>query len=76
MVERSFRDWESEALVPDVGDAHGIEAVRRGLRAHRRFLIERAKRCGCFYVLMFEALGPRPELAQEFARAARATCAR
>src|SRR5688500_11779761 len=38
VVERSFRSWEAEILVPDVGDARGIEAVRRGLRAHRRFL--------------------------------------
>ncbi len=68
VVERSFRDWEAEVLLPDVGDAHGIEAVRRGLRAHRRFLIERGEALRLFYVLMFEALGPRPELAQEFAK--------
>ena len=55
-------------LVPDVGEATGIEAVRRALAAHRRFLTERGEDLRLFYVLMFEALGPRPELAEEFAR--------
>ena len=68
VVERAFESWEAEVLVPDVGEATGIEAVRRALAAHRRFLTERAEELRLFYVLLFEALGPRPELALEFAK--------
>jgi len=68
VVERAFESWETEVLVPDVGDATGIEAVRRALAAHRRFLTERTEDLRLFYVLIFEALGPRPDLAEEFAK--------
>lgn len=68
VCERAFADWQSDVLVPDVGEARGIEAVRRALRAHRRFLSERGGELRLFFVLMFEALGPRPDLAAEFAR--------
>jgi AcrR family transcriptional regulator len=68
VVARAFETWESEVLVPDVGDATGIEAMRRALAAHRRFLTEEAEALRLFYVLIFEALGPRPDLAQEFAK--------
>lgn len=67
VVERAFEQWETEVLVPDVGDATGIEAVRRALAAHRRFLTERGGALRLFYILIFEALGPRPDLAREFA---------
>lgn len=68
VVERAFAEWESDVLVPDVGRATGVEAMRRALAAHRRFLTERSEALRLFYLLMFEALGPHPELAQEFAR--------
>ena len=67
VVERAFEQWETEVLVPDVGDATGIEAVRRALAAHRRFLTERGGALRLFYILIFEALGPRPDLARAFA---------
>ena len=68
VVERAFQEWESDVLVPDVGDATGVQAMRRALAAHRRFLTERSEALRLFYLLMFESLGPHPELAQEFAR--------
>ena len=68
VVQRAFTRWETDALVPDVGDARGVEAIRRALRSHRRFLAEDAGTLRLLFVLMFEALGPRPELADEFAR--------
>jgi TetR/AcrR family transcriptional regulator, acrAB operon repressor len=68
VVERAFAEWQRDVLVPDVGSARGLEAVRRALRAHRRFLAERGGELRLFFVLMFEALGPRPDLAEEFAR--------
>ncbi len=68
VVERAFGSWETEVLVPAVGDATGVEAMRRALAAHRRFLVERTAALRLFYILVFEALGPRPELAQELAR--------
>ena len=41
VVERAFEAWEAEVLLPDVGEATGVEAMSRALAAHRRFLIER-----------------------------------
>src|SRR2546423_1737224 len=55
VVERAFEAWETEVLVPDVGEATGIQAMRRALAAHRRFLTERAEALRLFYVLVFEA---------------------
>jgi AcrR family transcriptional regulator len=68
VVERAFARWEREVLVPDVGGARGLKAIRRGLAAHRRFLSSDEQALRLFFVLIFEALGPRPELAAEFAR--------
>jgi AcrR family transcriptional regulator len=68
VVQRAFTRWEAEKLVPEVGDARGEEAIGRALRAHRRFLADEGGTLRLLFVLMFEALGPRPELAGEFAR--------
>lgn len=68
VVERAFTTWESDVLFPDIGESTGMEAVRRGVSAHKRFLTEDTAALKLFYTLMFEALGPRPELAGEFAR--------
>jgi AcrR family transcriptional regulator len=68
VVQRAFTRWEAETLVPEVGDARGEAAIRRALRAHRRFLADEGGTLRLLFVLMFEALGPRPELAGEFAR--------
>lgn len=67
VAEAAFRRWETETLVGDVGDARGIEAMRRALESHKRFLRDDADVLRLFFVLMFEALGPRPELAARFA---------
>ena len=67
VVAQAFERWEVDVLLPDVGGARGMEAVRRALRSHRRFLTEDTEALRLFYVLMFEALGPRPELAGRFA---------
>jgi AcrR family transcriptional regulator len=68
VVQRAFTRWEAETLVPEVGAARGEEAVRRALHAHRRLLADQGGTMRLLFVLMFEALGPRPELAGEFAR--------
>jgi AcrR family transcriptional regulator len=68
VVQRAFTRWEAETLVPEVGDARGEAAIGRALRAHRRFLADEGGTLRLLFVLMFEALGPRPELAAEFAR--------
>jgi TetR/AcrR family transcriptional regulator, acrAB operon repressor len=67
VVEQAFTRWKNETLVADVGEARGLEAVRRALASHRRFLGAQPELLRLFYVLMFEALGPRPELARRFA---------
>src|SRR3712207_643711 len=66
VVEQAFARWETETLGPDVGDAVGLEAVRRGLASHRRFLTGEADALRLFFVLFFEALVPRPELLPRF----------
>ena len=68
VAEELFARWEHEVLVPEVGEATGIEAVRRSLDAHRAFLTGETEAHRLFYVLMFEALGPREDLAGEYAR--------
>jgi AcrR family transcriptional regulator len=68
VAEREFGRWQDEVLVPAVGEARGIEAVRRAIEAHRRFLTEQTDALRLFLMLMFEALGPRPEMAGDFAR--------
>jgi TetR/AcrR family transcriptional regulator, acrAB operon repressor len=68
VLEELFARWEKELLVPKVGDATGIEAVRRSLDAYRAFLEGEPEAIRLFHVLMFEALGPRPDLAGEYAR--------
>src|SRR5258708_26103709 len=68
VVQRAFARWEAETLVPAVGGARGEEAIGRALRAHRRFLADDEGTMRLLFVLMFEALGPRPELTGEFAR--------
>src|SRR5436309_2070656 len=68
VVQRAFARWEADTLVPAVGDARGGEAIARALRAHRRFLTDEGDALRLLFVLMFEALGPRPELTGEFAR--------
>jgi AcrR family transcriptional regulator len=68
VVERAFTRWEAETLVPEVGEARGRGAIHRALRAHRGFLTDEGGTQRLLFVLMFEALGPRPELAGEFAR--------
>ena len=67
VAEEAFRRWETETLVGDVGDARGVEAMRRALDSHKRFLRDEEDVLRLFFVLMFEALGPRPELAGRFA---------
>jgi TetR/AcrR family transcriptional regulator, acrAB operon repressor len=68
VAEELFARWELEVLVPEVGETTGIEAVRRSLDAHRTFLTGQTDAHRLFYVLMFEALGPRADLAGEYAR--------
>lgn len=68
VAEEAFRRWENETLVAEVGEARGVEAMRRALDSHRRFLTGDREMLRLFYVLMFEALGPRAELAERFAR--------
>jgi TetR/AcrR family acrAB operon transcriptional repressor len=67
VVEQAFARWETETLVPNVGEAVGLEAIGRGLDAHRAFLESEAGGAQrLFFVLFFEALGPRPELLGRF----------
>jgi AcrR family transcriptional regulator len=67
VVERVVSDWETQTLIPYVGERTGIEAVRAALEAHRLALTELPDMLRVYYGLMFEALGPGGALAPEFA---------
>ena len=68
VVEDAFAQWEQTVLVPDVGETIGLDAVRAALRSHRRFLEGDTTRLRLFYVLMFDAIGPREDLRARFAQ--------
>jgi AcrR family transcriptional regulator len=67
VVERVVSDWETQTLIPYVGERTGIEALRAALEAHRLALTEMPDMLRVYYGLMFEALGPGGALAPEFA---------
>src|SRR5436190_110352 len=57
VAEELFARWEHEVLVPEVGEAIGVQAVLRSLDAHRAFLTGATDALRLLYVLMLEALG-------------------
>lgn len=67
VVDDAFDAWRRGGLMADVGDAVGRDAVRRALESHRRFLESGADRLRLYFLLLFEALGPRAEIAPRFA---------
>lgn len=67
VVEESFGRWEGGTLVADVGDATGLEAIRRGIASHQRFITGQDAAQRLFFVLLFEALGTRGDLQPRFA---------
>ena len=58
VAEEAFRRWETETLVGDVGHARGVEAMRRALDSHKRFLPRRRGRVAP--VLRPHVRGSRP----------------
>lgn len=67
VVDRVFAEWENEVLMPVLGEASGRGSVGQVVEAHREFVRENEAIGRLFFVLMFEALGPRPELRPRFA---------
>ncbi|MCG8588795.1 MAG: TetR/AcrR family transcriptional regulator [Proteobacteria bacterium] len=67
LVEQMLRRWGHDSLRPAVGDRVGIEALHAAidavvLQSHRA-----PRELRAFYALLFEALGPIPELGPRFA---------
>lgn len=67
VVDRVFAEWESEVLEPLLGDGAGPARLSQVVEAHRDFVRENEAVGRLFFVLLFEALGPRPELRPRFA---------
>ena len=66
VVDRVFDVWENEVLAPLLGD-DGPTTFAEAIHANRVFVEENQEAGRLFFVLMFEALGPRPELRPRFA---------
>jgi AcrR family transcriptional regulator len=65
LVERMLRVWGQESQMRGDPSRSGIDALRDLLDNHRR-AIEEDRGTRAFYALMFEALGPTPDLLTEF----------
>ena len=67
VVDRVFAQWEQEVLGPMLGEATGPTSFRGAFEAHRDFVRQNEAVGRLFFVLLFEALGPRPDLKPRFA---------
>lgn len=67
VIEAAFGQWETKVLIPEIDQSTGIEAIRHGLAAHRRFLEEDRPRLRLFHGLMGDAIGPQEDLRQRYA---------
>lgn len=65
LVERMVRVWNQESAALGATGRAGVEALCDLLDNHRRAVAEN-RGIRAFYALMFEALGPTPELRPEF----------
>ncbi len=67
VVDRVFQDWESQVMAPLLAKAGGPTSFGPAIEAHAELTRESEVTSRLFFVLLFEALGPRPELRQHFA---------
>ena len=65
LVKSMLRTWQQESAATGHVGHQGFEALDDILDNHRR-AVEEDRGIRAFYALMFEALGPTPELAKEF----------
>lgn len=65
LVEHLLRIWNREGRERGFGGHNGIDALLDMIDNHRR-AVEQRRGIRAFYALMFEALGPTPELVNEF----------
>ena len=67
LVETMHARWDHTQLQPAVGDRRGAEALCAAIDAVRRQADEHPVEVRALYTLLFEALGPTPELRPRFA---------
>ncbi|MEO2168004.1 MAG: TetR/AcrR family transcriptional regulator [bacterium] len=67
LVAFMFQRWDHAQLRPALGDRDGIEALVATVNAVRRQAQEHPVELRAFYALLFEGLGPLPELRPRFA---------
>lgn len=68
VVDASFGEWQAEVLAPLLGPGRGPASLRQVVEAHLHFVRSHPEIGRLFFVLLFEALGPHPELAESYAR--------
>jgi TetR/AcrR family acrAB operon transcriptional repressor len=69
VVDRAFGGWEHEVLAPLLADRPGPIDLRAVIDAYLQFARHNPEIAGrLFFVLASEALGPRPELRNAYAR--------
>jgi len=61
-VDRAFAEWEQEVLVKLLGAGRGPESLRQVVEAHLAFVRRNPDVVRLFFVLLFDALGPRTDL--------------
>ena len=66
VVDRVFDVWESEVMAPLLRD-DGPTSFAAAIEANREFVAQNEVAGRLFFVLMFEALGPQPDLQPRFA---------
>jgi AcrR family transcriptional regulator len=67
LVEHMFERWDEQGLRPAVGDRVGAHALCAAVDAVREQARRFPTELRAFYLLLFEALGPLPELRPRFA---------
>lgn len=67
VVDRVFAEWENEVMTPLLLEGNGPTSIGPAVAAHAEMSRKNEAAGRLFFVLLFEALGPRPELRSRFA---------
>jgi TetR/AcrR family acrAB operon transcriptional repressor len=67
VVDAAFAEWESEVLVRLLGEGRGPASLRQVVEAHLAFVRGSPEIVRLFFVLLFDALGPRTHLRARYA---------
>lgn len=66
-VDAAFAEWEHEILVPLLAEGRGPGSLRAVVQSHLEFVQRNSHIGRLIFVLLFESLGPLPELRPHYA---------